>query len=88
MGFNGDIVSEASIIQKLLVPLQPVDANGKKIPIGQRKLAYDDECAKQERRRVLAVAFDINPPNLDALHFGENSVVSELLVDLFRRDPK
>uniref|UniRef100_F6H2K8 NF-X1-type domain-containing protein n=1 Tax=Vitis vinifera TaxID=29760 RepID=F6H2K8_VITVI len=46
VGFNGDTVSEASIIQKLLVPLQPVDANGKKIPIGQRKLAYDDECAK------------------------------------------
>lgn len=43
---------------------------------------------KQERRRVLADAFDINPPNLDALHFGENYAVSELLVDLFRRDPK
>lgn len=88
VGFNGDTVSEASIIQKLPVPLQPVEANGRKIPLGQRKLACDDECAKQERKRVLADAFDITPPNLDALHFGENSVVSELLADLFRRDPK
>ncbi|CBI15614.3 unnamed protein product, partial [Vitis vinifera] len=82
------IFSEASIIQKLPVPLQPVEANGRKIPLGQRKLACDDECAKQERKRVLADAFDITPPNLDALHFGETSVVSELLADLFRRDPK
>jgi transcriptional repressor NF-X1 len=41
-----------------------------------------------ERKRVLAEAFDITLPNLDALHFGENSSASELLSDLFRREPK
>lgn len=83
-----DAVLEASILQKLPVPLQPVEANVKKIPLGQRKLSCDDECAKMERKRVLAEAFDISPPNLDALHFGENSTASELLSDLFRREPK
>ncbi|XP_031255197.1 NF-X1-type zinc finger protein NFXL1-like [Pistacia vera] len=87
-GFNADTVLEASLLQKLPVPLQPVESTGKKIPLGQRKLMCDDECAKLERKRVLADAFDINPPNLDALHFGENSAVSELLADLYRRDPK
>ncbi|KAJ4713568.1 NF-X1-type zinc finger protein NFXL1 [Melia azedarach] len=87
-GFNSDTVFEASIIQKLPVPLQPVELTGKKIPLGQRKLMCDDECAKLERKRVLADAFDITPSNLDALHFGENATVSELLVDLYRRDPK
>ncbi|XP_068660458.1 NF-X1-type zinc finger protein NFXL1-like [Aristolochia californica] len=87
-GFHTDTVFEASIIQKLPVPLQPVEGNGKKIPLGQRKLVCDEECTKLERKRVLADAFDIAPPNLDALHFGENSVGSELLGDLFRRDPK
>ncbi|XVF53864.1 hypothetical protein PTKIN_Ptkin05aG0133500 [Pterospermum kingtungense] len=86
--FNADTVFEASIIQKLPVPLQPVELTGKKIPLGQRKLMCDDECAKLERKRVLADAFDITSPNLDALHFGENSVTSELLSDLYRRDPK
>ncbi|KAF3437828.1 hypothetical protein FNV43_RR20584 [Rhamnella rubrinervis] len=86
--FNSDTVYDSSIIQKLPAPLQPVEATGKKIPLGQRKLICDDECAKLERKRVLADAFDITTPNLDALHFGENSVISELLADLFRRDPK
>ncbi|XP_004512772.1 NF-X1-type zinc finger protein NFXL1 [Cicer arietinum] len=84
--YNADAIYEASIIQKLPVPLQPVDANGQKVPLGQRKLMCDDECAKLERKRVLADAFDITP-SLDALHFGENSSF-ELLSDTFRRDPK
>nr|XP_010932549.1 NF-X1-type zinc finger protein NFXL1 [Elaeis guineensis] len=87
-GFNVDPVIEASIIQKLPVPLQPVEANGKKVPLGQRKLTCDEDCAKLERKRVLAEAFDITPPNLDALHFGENATASDLLADLFRREPK
>lgn len=84
-GFHVDTIFEAS---KLPVPLQPIEANGKKIPLGQRKLLCDDDCAKVERKRVLADAFDVTPPNLDALHFGENSAVSEVLVDLLRREPK
>ena len=87
-GFSADTVYEASIIKKLPVPLQPVEATGKKIPLGERKLTCDDECAKLERKRVLADAFDVTTPNLEALHFGENSVVSEVLADLYRRDPK
>ncbi|OVA03025.1 hypothetical protein BVC80_7225g1 [Macleaya cordata] len=87
-GFTGDTVFEASVIQKLPVPLKPVEANGKKISLGQRKLVCDDDCVKMERKRVLADAFDITTPNLDALHFGENSSVSDQLADLFRREPK
>lgn len=86
IGFNTDTLY-ASIIQKLPSQLQPVEATGRKVPLGQRKLTCDDECSKLERKRVLADAFDINPPNLDALHFGD-SAASELLADLFRRDPK
>ncbi|XP_073011120.1 NF-X1-type zinc finger protein NFXL1 [Typha latifolia] len=87
-GFNADSIFESSIIQKLPVPLQPLEVNGMKVPLGQRKLACDEECGKLERKRVLADAFDITPPNLDALHFGENSAASDLLGDLFRREPK
>lgn len=86
--YNADAVHEASIIQKLPVMLQPVAANGKKVPLGQRKLMCNDDCAKLERKRVLADAFEITTPNLDSLHFGENSTASELLADMLRRDPK
>ncbi|KAG5134235.1 hypothetical protein JHK82_025423 [Glycine max] len=86
--YNADAIHEASIIQTLPAPLQPVDANGKKVPLGQRKLICDDECAKLERKRVLADAFDITAPNLDSLHFSDNSLSSELLSDFFRREPK
>ncbi|GLU18380.1 hypothetical protein SLE2022_346860 [Rubroshorea leprosula] len=82
-GSNTGTVSEALMVQKLLM-----ESTGKKIPLGQRKLVCDDECAKLERKRVLADAFEITPPNLDALHFGENPSTFELLADLYRRDPK
>ncbi|XP_011083338.1 NF-X1-type zinc finger protein NFXL1 [Sesamum indicum] len=87
-GYTVDTVLEASITQKLPVSLQPAEGNGQRVPLGQRKLMCDDECAKMERKKVLADAFGINPPNLDALHFGENASVSEVLSDLLRRDPK
>ncbi|GAU12784.1 hypothetical protein TSUD_72700 [Trifolium subterraneum] len=84
-----DAIHEASIIQKLHVSLQPMDANGKEVSLGHRKLMCNDECAKLERKRVLANAFDIAAPNLDFFHFGENSgASSELLVGLLRRDSK
>ncbi|KAG8379493.1 hypothetical protein BUALT_Bualt07G0094200 [Buddleja alternifolia] len=87
-GYNVDTVFEASIVQKLPAPLQPAEGNSQKISLGQRKLTCDDECAKVERKKLLADAFGVTPPNLDALHFGENSSVSEVLSDLLRRDPK
>lgn len=83
----GDNMFKVSIIQKLPMPLQSVESNGR-VPLGQRKLSCDEECAKMEKKRVLAEAFDITPPNLDALHFGENSSSSDLVSDLFRREPK
>ncbi|KAM0927119.1 hypothetical protein ACQ4PT_003215 [Festuca glaucescens] len=86
--YNGDSMFDISIIQQLPMPLQHVESNGKRIPLGQRKLCCDEECAKMERKKVLAEAFDIIPPNLDALHFGENSNASKLLSDLFWREPK
>ncbi|ONK61319.1 uncharacterized protein A4U43_C08F28610 [Asparagus officinalis] len=87
-GFNVDSVFEASVMQKLPVPLQPVEGNGKKIPLGQRKLTCDEECEKLARKKQLAEAFDISTPNLDSLHFGENSSATDLLADIFRREPK
>ncbi|KAJ4835807.1 NF-X1-type zinc finger protein nfxl1 [Turnera subulata] len=87
-GYGADTVFEASIAQKLPAALQPVESTGKRIPFGLRKLMCDDDCAKLERKRVLADAFDITPPSLDALHFGENSAVTDLLADVYRRDPK
>ncbi|KAG0465790.1 hypothetical protein HPP92_019954 [Vanilla planifolia] len=86
--FNQDNLLEASVIQKLQVSLQPVEGNGRKVPIGLRKLTCDEECEKAARKRQLAEAFDVPLPNLDALHFGENSTASESLSDLLRRDPK
>lgn len=86
-GYSSDTVLEASIVQKLPAPLQPVEGNVK-VPLGQRKLMCDDDCAKTERKKVLADAFGVTTPNLDALHFGENAVVSEVLSDLLRREPK
>ncbi|KAF6150804.1 hypothetical protein GIB67_020887 [Kingdonia uniflora] len=83
-----DSVFEASVTQKLPASLQPIEGNGKKVPLGQRKLVCDEECAKVERKRVLADAFDIASPSLDALHFGENSAFPDSLNDLFRREPK
>lgn len=78
----------ASTVQKLPVSLQPVESSSNKIPLGQRKLICDDECVKLERKKLLADAFDITPPNMDALHFGENHSASELFADQYRRDPR
>ncbi|GJQ98269.1 NF-X1-type zinc finger protein NFXL1 [Tanacetum coccineum] len=86
-GYNVDTVLEASAVQKLPMQLQPVKVNGKKIPLGQRKLTCDDDCSKVELKKVLADSFGVDT-NLEALHFGESSAVSDMLGDLFRRDPK
>ncbi|PKA53599.1 NF-X1-type zinc finger protein NFXL1 [Apostasia shenzhenica] len=86
--FSSDALIEASVTQRLPFPLQPVDPSGKKLHLGQRKLACDEECEKAARKRQLAEAFDVTPPNLDGLHFGESSAASEALSDLMRREPK
>jgi len=88
LGFNADNVLAAAVLQKLPVPLQPVEANDERVPLGQRKLVCDDLCSKLEMKRVLADAFDISLLSLDALHSGENPAVSEMLAELLRRDPK
>ncbi|CAN6981135.1 unnamed protein product [Brassica rapa subsp. trilocularis] len=74
---------EASVLQKLPTMLQPVESSGNRIPLGQRKLSCDDECVKLERKRV-----DITPLNLDYVHFSENSAMTEIISDIYRRDPK
>ncbi|KAL3529098.1 hypothetical protein ACH5RR_008420 [Cinchona calisaya] len=67
----------------------PCDAGGNvKVPLGRRKLMCNDDCVKTERKKVLADAFGVTTPNLDALHCGDNAVVSEVLSDLLRREPK
>ncbi|GJY04735.1 NF-X1-type zinc finger protein NFXL1 [Tanacetum coccineum] len=76
-----------NVPSKLPVPLQPIEVNGKKIPLGQRKLTCDDECSKVKRKKVLADAFGVDT-NLEALYFGESSAVFDMLGDLFKRDPK
>ncbi|RID57284.1 hypothetical protein BRARA_F00669 [Brassica rapa] len=83
-----DSIYEASVLQKLPASLQPVESSANRIPLGQRKLSCDDECAKLERKRVLQDAFDITPPNLDSLHFSENAAMTEIISDIYRRDPK
>nr|CAB3470206.1 unnamed protein product [Digitaria exilis] len=90
MGMLAQALEAKLLVDRYVVPLgeNPVESNGKRVPLGQRKLSCDDECAKMEKKRVLAEAFDITPPNLDALHFGENTSASDLVSDLFRRDPK
>ncbi|EPS69523.1 hypothetical protein M569_05241 [Genlisea aurea] len=90
-GYNGDTIREASIIHKLPVSLQPMEGNnGQRMPLSQRKLMCDDECLKMERKKVLADAFGVSNPNLDALHFGDDasSSLSEALSDLLKRDTK
>ncbi|KAI8019495.1 NF-X1-type zinc finger protein NFXL1 [Camellia lanceoleosa] len=77
VGFNIDTSFKASIIQKLLVRVQPVETNRKKIPLDQRRLMCDDE-----------FAFCVTIPNLDTFYFGKNFAISKVLVDLFRSDPK
>ncbi|KAI3802340.1 hypothetical protein L1987_30471 [Smallanthus sonchifolius] len=74
-------------ISETAVPLQAVEATGKKIPLGQRKLMCDDECIKLERKKVLADAFGVTSLNFEAHHFGENPMVSNV-GDLYRRDSK
>ncbi|PNT76112.1 hypothetical protein BRADI_1g44270v3 [Brachypodium distachyon] len=89
---NGEASSssgvKASCLQICGAPRRELESTGKRVPLGQRKLSCDEECAKMERKRVLAEAFDITPPNLDALHFGENTNRWKLSVQAVGWEPK
>lgn len=63
-------------------PLQPSKINGKKVPLGQRKLTCDDVCAKTEKKKVLSDAFGVTPHNFETLHFGENAAISEVFKNI------
>jgi hypothetical protein len=47
----GDNMFEVSIIQKLPMPLQPVESNGRRVPLGQRKLFFAMRSVQRWRRR-------------------------------------
>lgn len=82
---RADPVLEASILHKLPVPLQPVHSNSNRVPLGQRKLACDNECTKLEKKKILADAFGIST-TVDLP--GMNEQISELLAELIRREPQ
>lgn len=84
---TNDITS--MMLSRLPVPLQPVEGRDRdKIPLGQRKLQCDDECAKLEKRRLLADAFGASVPG-EAVPGLEGGVVgSDLLAEIIRRDPQ
>lgn len=77
------------VLSRLPAPLQPVEGRDRdKIPLGQRRLQCDDECAKLEKKRLLADAFGATVPG-EAVTGLEGGVVgSELLAETIRRDPQ
>ncbi|XP_057840828.2 NF-X1-type zinc finger protein NFXL1-like [Cryptomeria japonica] len=82
---RADPVFEASIYHKLPARLQPTESHLTRVPMGQRKLACDDECAKLERKKTVANAFDIST-SVDLQEV--NGKTSEMLADLIRREPQ
>lgn len=70
------------------LPLQPVDVKTR-VPLGQRKLACDEECAKLEKKRILADAFGITATPVDpALSVDSVQIASEVLKELLKKDPQ
>ena len=90
-GAGGSVLRGANdmILSRLPGPLQPVEGRDRdKIPLGQRKLQCDDECAKLEKKRLLADAFGATVPG-EAVPGLEGGVVgSDLLAETIRRDPQ
>eukprot|EP00249_Psilotum_nudum_P022387 c28497_g1_i1 orf=434-4474(+) len=84
---RGDAIAEAAIVAKLPAPLQPVEGKVR-VPLGQRKLACDDECAKLGRKRILAEAFGINTATDSIPTMEGGMVVSEALAEMARREPQ
>ncbi|MCO5567244.1 hypothetical protein L7F22_020933 [Adiantum nelumboides] len=70
------------------LPLQPIDGKAR-VPLGQRKLACDEDCAKLEKKRVLADAFGMTGVPVDpALSAESVQAASEALRELLIRDPQ
>lgn len=84
---TNDMASMA--LSRLPAPLQPLEGKDReKIPLGQRKMQCDDECAKLEKKRLLADAFGATVPG-EAVPGVEGGVVgSDLLAETIRRDPQ
>ncbi|KAH7330948.1 hypothetical protein KP509_20G009600 [Ceratopteris richardii] len=83
---RGHDVLELAYISSL--PLQPVDSKVK-IPLGQRKLACDEECAKLEKKRILADAFGMTGvPDDPALCSESVQATSDALREILIRDPQ
>lgn len=77
------------VLSRLPAPLQPLEGRDRdKVPLGQRKMQCDDECAKLEKKRLLADAFGATVPG-EAVPGLEGGVVgSDLLAETIRRDPQ
>ncbi|KAL3679172.1 hypothetical protein R1sor_022128 [Riccia sorocarpa] len=74
------------ILSRLPGPLQPLPQGSERVPLGQRKLSCDDECAKHEKRKLLADAFGVE---ISGDGRGGDANSSEHLVnDMLRRDPQ
>ncbi|KAI5057884.1 hypothetical protein GOP47_0027899 [Adiantum capillus-veneris] len=84
--YKGSDMLELAYISSL--PLQPVDGKTR-VPLGQRKLACDEECAKLEKKRVLADAFGMTGVPVDpALSAESVQAASDALKELLIRDPQ
>lgn len=79
----------AMALSRLPGPLQPLEGKDReRVPFGQRKLACDNDCAKFEKKRLLADAFGATPPG-EGLPGLEGGVVgSEMLAEFARREPQ
>ncbi|KAL2613702.1 hypothetical protein R1flu_025394 [Riccia fluitans] len=87
-GGNGTRLSAETemILSRLPGPLQPLPQGSERVALGQRKMSCDDECAKLEKRRLLADAFGVE---MSGDGTGGDAKSSELLLnEMVRRDPQ
>lgn len=83
---KGNDMLELAYISSLL--LQAVDGKAR-IPLGQRKLACDEDCAKLEKKRVLADAFGMTDVPADRSLSAESvQTASAILKELLIKDPQ
>lgn len=88
-GNHGLSESATMALSRLAVPLQPLEGRQReRVPLGRRKLACDEECAKLEKKRLLADAFSATAPGEVGLGLEGGIVGSEMLMEIARRDPQ